>query len=299
MNETIIARAGEVIASKAEYVGGGMEGYAVLALTDENGSPTASALTIAKADGINWLTFATSPDSNKAKRVELCNRASVCIASSAYNITLVGTVEIVADAAVKKDSWFAPMAGMWSGPDDPSFCVLRFHTERYNLFFADDESEAVGTLKNTEAKPLLKVTPGLGFRGQCNQAMALYQKAFGGTIITKILYSEADPADFQCKEAEKEFVFYAEMVIGNHLISLGDDSEGVLDETTGGNASAISLLIEFETIEELKAAYEILSDGATIITPMSTDGTMYCTGYVSLVDQFGIHWDLMSGYAEG
>jgi len=152
MDQDIIARAGEVIDSKANYVGGGMEGYAVLALIDENGYPTASTLTIAKADGINWLTFCTSPDSNKAMRIAACNRASVCIASSEYNISLVGTIEIVSDATVKKDSWFAPMSHMWTGPDDPTFCVLRFHTERYNLFFADDESEAVGTLKTQKQK---------------------------------------------------------------------------------------------------------------------------------------------------
>jgi hypothetical protein len=34
-----------------------MEGYAALALIDENGYPTASTLTIAKADGINMDTI--------------------------------------------------------------------------------------------------------------------------------------------------------------------------------------------------------------------------------------------------
>ena len=146
MNPKIIARAGEVIASKTGYIGGGMEGHCVLALIDENGYPTASTLTIAKADGIKWLTFATSPDSNKAMRIGKCNRASVCIANSGYNITLVGTIEIVTDADAKKDMWFEPMRHMWSGYDDPNFCVLRFNTERYNLFFADDGSGSVGTL---------------------------------------------------------------------------------------------------------------------------------------------------------
>jgi len=295
MNQEILARAGAVIAAKAGYVGGGMEGYAVLALIDENGYPTASTLTIAKADGINWLTFATSPDSNKAKRIAACDRASVCLATSEYNISLVGTVEIVTDADTKKDMWFAPMAEMWSGPDDPGFYVLRFHTERYNLFFADDGSEAVGTLKSAEAKPVLKVTPGLGFPGQCNEAIKLYQKAFGAEVVTKIQYSQADPEDLQYKKGEEEFVYYAEMVIGNHLISLGDDSEGVLDEKTVGQSSGISLLIEFETVDELKAAYQIIAEGARILTPMCN--TTYCSGYVSLVDKFGIHWDLMSGYA--
>jgi len=144
MNEKIIKRASELINSKANYIGGGMEGNCVLALIDENGYPTASTLTIAKTDGINWLTFATSPDSNKAKRIEICNRASVCLSSSEYNITLVGTVEFVTDPDIKKTVWFEPMSCMWSGPDDPNFYVIRFNTELYNLFFADDDTAAVG-----------------------------------------------------------------------------------------------------------------------------------------------------------
>ncbi|MCL2842842.1 MAG: pyridoxamine 5'-phosphate oxidase family protein [Oscillospiraceae bacterium] len=295
MNQNIIKRAGEVVASKANYVGGGMEGYAVLSLLDENGYPTASALTIAKADGINWMTFATSPDSNKAQRIAVCNRASVCIATSEYNITLVGTVEIVTDITAKQDSWFELMTHMWSGPDDPAFCLLRFHTERYNLFFADDESEAVGILKEAEKKPMLTLTPGLAFRGQCNQAIELYKKAFGAELITKLHYSDADPKDLQYEESEKDFVFYAEMVIGNRLISLGDDAEGILKENTQGKASPVSLLVEFESVEELCAAYESMANGATIVTPLGND-TTYCSAYASLVDKFGIHWDFMSGY---
>ncbi|MCL2420697.1 MAG: pyridoxamine 5'-phosphate oxidase family protein [Defluviitaleaceae bacterium] len=296
MHQEMIARAAKVIASKANYIGGGMEGTCVLSLIDENGYPTASTLTIAKTDGINWLTFATSPDSNKAMRIQKCNRASVCLSSSEYNITLVGTIEVVTDADFKKSVWLAPMGpNMWSGPDDPHFCVLRFNTEKYNLFFAEDDSEAVGTLADSEKKAALKVTPALGFKGQCNQAIALYEKAFGAKIIEKLHYKDADPKDLQYKEAEKDFVYYSEMVIGNQLIVLGDDSEGILDENSQGRSSAISLLVEFETVDELKAAYNLISDGATILTPMSD--TTYSTGYITLVDKFGIHWDLLSGYA--
>ena len=146
MNQDVIKKASEIIASKANYVGGGMEGYAVLALIDEDGYPSASALTIAKADGINWLTFATSPDSNKAKRIAKNMRASVCVASSSYNITLVGTIEVVDDINTKKETWFEPMSHMWSGPEDPNFYLIRFKTERYNIFVVEGEEcfEAVG-----------------------------------------------------------------------------------------------------------------------------------------------------------
>jgi len=150
MNEQTIAKASEIIAAKTDYVGGGMEGYAVLSLIDENGYPSASALTIAKADGINWLTFATSPNSNKAKRISKCKKASICIASPKYNITLVGTIEEVTNPECKKASWCDVMndGSHWSGSDDPNFYVICFNTERYNIFIIDGEEmlEASGNL---------------------------------------------------------------------------------------------------------------------------------------------------------
>jgi len=290
MNQEIIARAGALINSKANYIGGGMEGHCVLALTDENGYPTASTLTIAKTDGINWLTFATSPDSNKAKRIAMCNRASVCLSSSEYNITLVGTVEVVTDPGIKKDTWFEPMSHMWSGPEDPNFYVLRFNTERYNLFFADDGSEAAGTLTASKQSAMPEVVPTLSFNGQCSQAIELYEKAFGAILVSKMLYSESDPADMDViKEEEKDFIGYAEIAIGNTLIAMGDDA----DVTASGNPNT-SLMVLFSTEDELNAAYKIISEGATIIFPMCSQS--YCTAYVVLIDKFGVRWDLMSGY---
>ena len=141
MSKEIISKAEAIINAKTGYIGGGMEGYAALALIDENGYPTASTLTIAKADGINWLTFCTSLSRDSVKRIKACNRASVCINSSEYNITLVGTVEVLTDTETKKDNWFAPMEGQWSGFDAPEFCVLRFTTERYSLFVGYEEAK--------------------------------------------------------------------------------------------------------------------------------------------------------------
>ena len=140
----------------------------------------------------------------------------------------------------------------------------------------------------------VKMTPTLSFSGQCNEAMKLYEKAFGAKIREKVLYSQADPKDFQCKPEEKDFVYYAEISIGNKRISLGDDSVGLLNKVQG-NSHKISLLMEFESDEDFKVAYELFSDGATILTPLCK--TTYCTAYVVLEDKFGIAWQLMSGYA--
>jgi len=141
-----------------------------------------------------------------------------------------------------------------------------------------------------------KVTSALGFAGQAGRAIELYKKALNARVITKLHYSDADPKDFVCtNEAQKDYVYYGEMVIGNQLISFGDNPEGFFDNEVSKKASAVSLLVEFDTLEELNAAYELMAEGATILTPMTS--TTYCTGYVVLVDMFGIHWSLMSGYA--
>ena len=147
MNQEIIKRASEVINSKTDYIGDGMEGYAVLSLIDENGYPTSSTMTISKADGINWITFLTDTDGTKAQRIAKCNKACVCLASSEYHISLVGTAEIITDTDVKKEHWHEVVTNYYNTDwNDPKWCVLRFNTENYNLFFASDDSVAKGSL---------------------------------------------------------------------------------------------------------------------------------------------------------
>jgi len=147
MDEAIIKRASDFINSRTDYIGDGMEGWAVLSLIDENGYPTSSTMTISKADGINWITFLSDTDGTKAKRIAKSNKACVCLASSEYHISLVGTVEVIPDTAVKKENWQDTITKHY-GADytDPHWAVIRFRTETYNLFFASDDTEAKGKL---------------------------------------------------------------------------------------------------------------------------------------------------------
>jgi len=144
MNQKIIAKANEIISSATSETGRWETGVSTLALIDDKGFPSASTLSIARADGIKWLSFATGLDSNKAKRIAKCNKASVCINSAHYNITLVGTIEILTDPQTKKDTWYDGCEHHFSGVDDPNYCVLKFTTNRYCLFISDEEVE--GTL---------------------------------------------------------------------------------------------------------------------------------------------------------
>jgi len=138
MNRAIIEKANEII----RYATTDWEkGICTLALIDDEGFPTASTLSLAKADGIKWLSFATTLDSNKAKRIEKCSKACVCFSSANYNITLVGTIEILTDPQTKKDTWYDGCEHHFSGTDDPNYCVLKFTPHRYCLFIGNEEAE--------------------------------------------------------------------------------------------------------------------------------------------------------------
>ena len=144
MSQKTIDKAAKVISGKA---GGGNEGYCVLALIDSEGFPTASTLSVSKADGIREVTFCTGLDDNKALRIAACNRACVCFASEEYNISLVGTIEVLTDPEIKKEMWYEGLEYHFPGGAlDPDYCVLRFQTTRYNLFFTDEYDVAAGTL---------------------------------------------------------------------------------------------------------------------------------------------------------
>jgi general stress protein 26 len=146
MINEVVKRAGEIVGqATAHNLPEGSEPYCVLALIDENGFPSASTITPSKADGINWITFCTGLGSDRTKRIDKCSRASVCYNTGGeYNITLVGTIEVVTDAAVKREMWYKGLENHFSGPDDPNYCVLRFHTQRYSLLV--DWKEAKGVL---------------------------------------------------------------------------------------------------------------------------------------------------------
>lgn len=52
MNSQAVLKATELINSKVDYIGDGMEGFVAINLIDDAGFPTSGATTISKADGI-------------------------------------------------------------------------------------------------------------------------------------------------------------------------------------------------------------------------------------------------------
>ena len=133
----------------------------------------------------------------------------------------------------------------------------------------------------------MEVVPNLHFNGNCEQAIVLYEQAFETQRTVFLRYKDANPLDgeHETNAASQEYVYHAEMLIGQRRIMLNDH---VGDSPSGIN---ISLLILFDHVEEVKKAYEILKAEARILTPMTE--TTYSNCFVSLVDRYGVRWELM------
>ena len=140
---------------------------------------------------------------------------------------------------------------------------------------------------------MIIVTPVFNFNGQCEEAMAFYEKAFGTTTKFIMRYSDADKRDWSIPltDDQKNMVYHAEMLIGNQRIMFSDIIEFDLSKGT-----SLFLTIIFEDAESVKKAYEILKEGSTIVYPMVS--TTYSSCFVSLIDKFGFRWGLMTEQTE-
>ena len=137
---------------------------------------------------------------------------------------------------------------------------------------------------------MIQVMPNLHFNGNCYQAIELYKKAYGAEVKVLLRYADANPQDFiMNEESHGDLVYHSEIIMGNHRLMLNDATDD--DDFQTGNS--LSLLVHFDTEDECKKAYSVMSEGAVIISPMESQ--TYCACFASLTDKFGKQWELMAG----
>ena len=136
MNTNLFEKANELIRTFA---------YASFGVIDENGSPSVSAISLQNPEHISELYFTTTMDSNKAKRLQKNNKASINCYTSMNNITLVGEAELFADQETKSKywpDWVARGSDVYpGGVSDPNYCLGRFTTKRVSLWIDDEGAE--------------------------------------------------------------------------------------------------------------------------------------------------------------
>ena len=137
------------------------------------------------------------------------------------------------------------------------------------------------------------VTPNLQFAGNCENAIQLYERAFNTKVDFILHYSDAKKENFniELNENEKNYVYHAEMKIGNQRIMFSDV---MTFKVIHGNS--IFLTITFETKEEVENAFNILKENGEILIPLRK--TTYSSSVGTLIDKYGIRWGLMTEQTE-
>lgn len=135
------------------------------------------------------------------------------------------------------------------------------------------------------------LTPNIHFRGNCYEAIQVYKDVFDLEVKILEKNKDANPSDYIADEKHTDHVYHAEVLLSGDRIIMSDILD---DEHIPGHS--VSLVVTFESAPEVKKSYGMLEDGATIIHELQT--TTYSSCFVSLIDRFGIRWELMTEQTE-
>jgi PhnB protein len=125
-----------------------------------------------------------------------------------------------------------------------------------------------------------RLNPYISFTGDARQAMEFYKGVFGGTL-TMNTFGEYGAQD--SPEADK--IMHGMLETDGGFTLMGADTPPGMEHNPGNN---ISVSLSGEDGDELRAYWDKLSDGGTVVTPLEKQ--MWGDEFGSVVDKFGITW---------
>ena len=126
--------------------------------------------------------------------------------------------------------------------------------------------------------------PHLHFCDNCEEAIAIYEKAFN-TKAESIVYNR----DYAPNEyPDDNRIAHAVMNIHGQKVFL-NDRFGNKDKSLN---CAVHLIVMFSSVEELLTCYEFFKEGSTIIDPFTKLPYSELAG--NFVDKFGVQWGFMT-----
>lgn len=126
--------------------------------------------------------------------------------------------------------------------------------------------------------------PHLHFCGNCEEAIAVYEKAFN-TKAESIVYNR-DYAPDEC--LDDNGIAHAVMNIHGQKVFL-NDRFGNKNKSLN---CAVHLIVMFTSVEELLACYEFFKEESTIIDPFEKLPYSELAG--NFIDKFGVQWGFMT-----
>ena len=127
--------------------------------------------------------------------------------------------------------------------------------------------------------------PHLHFCGDCEKAIALYEKAFNTRADEILRHCDYDPINY----AGDKRISHASMKIHGQTVFLNDND--MLVKKDNPLNFPVHLIIYFQNTEELLACYQVLKADNTTDNPFSK--TSYSELVGNFMDKFGLLWGFM------
>ena len=128
------------------------------------------------------------------------------------------------------------------------------------------------------------IIPCIHFQDNCDEAINFYKDALSAEV-REINYAKDAPVDSGMDSLPPNFVMHSEVIICGTNFSLTDGGQVPI---TG---ESHSFLISYDTVEEVKLAFEKLMVGGKVVEPLASVFWSELYGYV--IDRFGVNWQVM------
>ena len=133
-----------------------------------------------------------------------------------------------------------------------------------------------------------KVMTQLAFKGQCREAFELYERVLGGKITVMNTFGGSDdrlPPGSTASAPDQ--IRFAELKVGGYAI-LGNDVP-VQDHKP---PQGFNIALHVKTEGEARRIFNALSDGGSVVTPLSEVAWSSAFGIVT--DRFGVPWLILA-----
>jgi PhnB protein len=130
----------------------------------------------------------------------------------------------------------------------------------------------------------MKLIPHISFGGNCRDAFQLYERCFGGKILTMLTYGDSPMAD-QVPPEFRGKILHANLTVGDHAV-YGTD---VLPEQYQP-PKGFHLTLGIQDPAEAERIFRELSENGTVQMPLQK--TFWAVRFGVLLDRFGVSWEI-------
>src|SRR5437868_1372619 len=110
---------------------------------------------------------------------------------------------------------------------------------------------------------MLQPIPYLFFNGNCIEVMHFYERVLGAKLEAVFRFADMDK---QCSPEHAQRIAHARLVLdGGGLLFAGDCHPSI---PYGEGIKGVALSLSYDTVEQAKKMFGVLSDGGTVIMPM-------------------------------